>query len=45
MQPDGGKDYWIVNKVPTIRFRYRIKGERYQIYKLSDLDLLERLQG
>ncbi|XP_059440116.1 disease resistance protein RPM1-like [Corylus avellana] len=25
MQPDGGKDYWIVKKVPTIRFRYRLK--------------------
>ena len=45
MQPDGGKDYWIVKKVPTIRFRYRIKGERQQIYKLNDSDLLECLQG
>jgi hypothetical protein len=45
MQLDGGKDYWIVKKVPTIHFRYRIKGERYQIYKLSDSDLLECLQG
>ncbi|XP_059436277.1 disease resistance protein RPM1-like [Corylus avellana] len=45
MQPDGGKDYWKVQKVTTIRLRYRIKGERYQIYKLSDSDLLEHLQG
>ncbi|XP_062160738.1 disease resistance protein RPM1-like [Alnus glutinosa] len=45
MQPDGGKDYWKVKKVTTIRFGYRIKGERYQIYKLGDSDLLERLRG
>jgi disease resistance protein RPM1 len=45
MQPDGGKDYWIVKKVTTIRVRYRIKGERYQMYKLNDSDLLEHLQG
>jgi disease resistance protein RPM1 len=44
IQPDGGKDYWKVKKVTTIRFKYRIKGERYQIYKLGDSDLLERLQ-
>ena len=44
MQPDGGEDYWKVQKVTTIRLKYRIKGERYQIYKLGDLDLLERLQ-
>ncbi|XP_059436274.1 disease resistance protein Pik-2-like [Corylus avellana] len=43
--PDGGEDYWKVKKVTTIRLRYRIKGEQYQIYKLGDLDLLERLQG
>ncbi|KAE7996418.1 hypothetical protein FH972_001145 [Carpinus fangiana] len=34
LQPDRGKDYWKVKKVTTIRFGYRIKGERYQIYKL-----------
>ncbi|GLT52860.1 hypothetical protein SLA2020_261740 [Shorea laevis] len=45
MQPDGGEDYWKVKKVSTIRLKYRIKGERYQIYKLGDSDLLERLQG
>ncbi|XP_059440343.1 disease resistance protein RPM1-like [Corylus avellana] len=45
MQPDGGEDYWKVKKVTTIRLRYRIKGEQYQIYKLGDSDLLERLQG
>jgi len=45
MQPNGGKDYWKVKKVSTIRFRYRIKGERYQMYKLGDSHLLERLQG
>jgi disease resistance protein RPM1 len=45
MQPDGGEDYWKVKKVITIRLRYRIKGERYQIYKLGDSNLLERLQG
>jgi disease resistance protein RPM1 len=45
MQPDGGEDYWKVKKVTTIRLKYRIKGERYQIYKLGDPDLLERLQG
>jgi len=44
MQPDTGKDYWKVKKVTIIRLKYRIKGERYQIYKLGDLDLLERLQ-
>jgi disease resistance protein RPM1 len=44
MQPDGGEDYWKVKKVTTIRFGYSIKGERYQIYKLGDSDLLERLQ-
>jgi disease resistance protein RPM1 len=44
MQPDGGEDYWKVKKVTTIYLRYRIKGERYQIYQLGDLDLLERLQ-
>jgi disease resistance protein RPM1 len=44
MQPDGGEDYWKVKKVTTIRLRYRIKGERYQIYQLGDSDLLERLQ-
>jgi disease resistance protein RPM1 len=31
MQPNGGEDYWKVKKVSTIRLRYRIKGERYQI--------------
>ncbi|XP_059436691.1 disease resistance protein RPM1-like [Corylus avellana] len=45
MQPDGGEDYWKVKKVTTIRLKYRIKGERYQIYKLGDSKLLERLQG
>jgi disease resistance protein RPM1 len=45
MQPDGGEDYWKVQKVTTIRLRYRIKGEQYQIYKLGDSNLLERLQG
>jgi len=45
MQPNGGEDYWKVKKVSTIRLMYRIKGERYQTYKLGDLDLLERLQG
>jgi disease resistance protein RPM1 len=44
MQPDTGEDYWKVNKVTTIRLKYRIKGERYQIYKLGDSDLLEHLQ-
>jgi disease resistance protein RPM1 len=44
MQPDGGEDYWKVKKVTTIRLRYRIKGERYEIYQLRDSDLLERLQ-
>ncbi|KAG6696246.1 hypothetical protein I3842_09G138500 [Carya illinoinensis] len=45
MQPDRGEDYWKVKKVTTVRFRYRIEGERYQIYRLGDSDLLERLQG
>jgi disease resistance protein RPM1 len=45
IQPNGGEDYWKVKKVSTIRLMYRIKGERYQTYKLGDLDLLERLQG
>jgi disease resistance protein RPM1 len=45
MQPDGGEDYWKVKKVTTIRLKYRIKGERYQIYKLGDSNLLKRLQG
>jgi disease resistance protein RPM1 len=45
MQPNGGEDYWKVKKVSTIRLKYRIKGERYQIYKLGDSHLLERLQG
>ncbi|XP_062162302.1 disease resistance protein RPM1-like [Alnus glutinosa] len=45
MQPNGGEDYWKVKKVSTIRLRYRIKGERYQIYKLDDSHLLECLQG
>ncbi|XP_059436291.1 disease resistance protein RPM1-like [Corylus avellana] len=44
MQPDGGEDYWKVKMVTTIRLRYRIKGERYQIYQLGDSALLERLQ-
>jgi disease resistance protein RPM1 len=45
MQQEGGQDYWKVKKVTTIRLKYRIRGERYQIYKLSDSNLLERLQG
>ncbi|XP_062162299.1 disease resistance protein RPM1-like [Alnus glutinosa] len=45
MQPNGGEDYWKVKKVSTICLKYRIKGERYQIYKVSDSHLLERLQG
>jgi disease resistance protein RPM1 len=44
MLPDTGEDYWKVKEVTTICLRYRIKGERYQIYKLGDSDLLERLQ-
>jgi disease resistance protein RPM1 len=44
MQPDGGKDYWKVKKVTTVCFWYRIKGERYQKYRLGDSKLLERLQ-
>jgi disease resistance protein RPM1 len=44
IQPDGGEDYWKVQKVTTICLRYRIKGEQYQIYKLGDSDLLECLQ-
>ncbi|XP_059438808.1 disease resistance protein RPM1-like [Corylus avellana] len=44
LQPDRDKDYWKVKKVTTVRFGYRIKGERYQIYKLGESDLLERLQ-
>jgi disease resistance protein RPM1 len=45
MQPDTCKDYWKVKKVSTIRLKYRIKGERYQIYKLDDSDLLKHLHG
>ena len=45
MQQEGGQDYWKVKKVTTIRLKYRIRGERYQTYKLSDLNLLKRLQG
>ncbi|XP_062160716.1 disease resistance protein RPM1-like [Alnus glutinosa] len=45
MQPNGGEDYWKVKKVSTIRLWYRIKGERYQTYKLGDSHLLEHLQG
>jgi len=44
MQPNGGEDYWKVEKVSTIRLMYRIKGERYQTYKLGDSQLLEHLQ-
>jgi disease resistance protein RPM1 len=45
MQPNRGEDYWKVKKVTTIRLKYKIKGEQYQIYKLGDLDLLAHLQG
>jgi disease resistance protein RPM1 len=45
MQPNGGEDYWKVKKVTTIHLKYKIKGEKYQIYKLGDSDLLEHLQG
>ena len=44
MQPDGGQDYWKVKNITTVRFKYRIKGEQYQMYKLSVSDLLERLR-
>ncbi|XP_059436279.1 disease resistance protein RPM1-like [Corylus avellana] len=44
MLPDGGQDFWKVKKVTTIHVMYRIKRERYQIYKLNESDLLERLQ-
>ncbi|KAE8099207.1 hypothetical protein FH972_017207 [Carpinus fangiana] len=36
LQPNRGKDYWKVNKVITICFSYKIKGEQYQIYKLGE---------
>ncbi|KAE8099205.1 hypothetical protein FH972_017205 [Carpinus fangiana] len=45
MQHEGGQDYWKVKKVTTIRLKYRIRGERYQTYKLNDSNLLKRLQG
>uniref|UniRef100_A0A2N9FJ26 Disease resistance protein RPM1-like n=1 Tax=Fagus sylvatica TaxID=28930 RepID=A0A2N9FJ26_FAGSY len=44
MQPDGGQDYWKVKNITTVRFKYRIKGEQYQMYKLGVSDLLERLR-
>ncbi|KAB1221490.1 Disease resistance protein RPM1 [Morella rubra] len=44
MQP-GGRDFWKVKKVTTVRLRYRIEGERYHIFKLGDSDLLKLFQG
>jgi len=44
MLPNTGEDYWKVKKVTTIYLSYRIKGERYQIYKLGGSELLEHLQ-
>ncbi|KAM3694181.1 hypothetical protein ACJW31_07G040800 [Castanea mollissima] len=45
IQPDGGQDYWKIKTITTVRFKYRIKGELYQMYKLGVSDLLERLRG
>ncbi|KAB1221577.1 Disease resistance protein RPM1 [Morella rubra] len=44
LQP-GGRDFWKVKKVTTVRLRYRIEGERYHIFKLGDSDLLKLFQG
>ena len=44
MQPDEGHDFWKVKHVPSVIFRYRMKGSHYIVYKLGDPELLEILR-
>ncbi|PON65811.1 NB-ARC domain, LRR domain containing protein [Trema orientale] len=44
MQPEIGADYWKVKHVPFVSFWYRQEGNIYDVYKLGESDLLERLQ-
>ena len=38
MQPYKGLDFWKVEHVSTIRFWFRIHGEKYKTYKIGDPD-------
>ena len=38
MQPYKGPDFWKVEHVSTIRFWFRIHGEKYKTYKIGDPD-------
>ena len=44
LQPDEGHNFGKVKHVASVRFWYRIQGEHYNIYKLSESELLERLR-
>ncbi|KAL4618522.1 hypothetical protein ACB092_06G016700 [Castanea dentata] len=44
LQPDEGPNFGKVKHVASVRFWYRIQGERYKIYKLGDPNLLKLLQ-
>ncbi|KAL0010404.1 hypothetical protein SO802_005512 [Lithocarpus litseifolius] len=44
MQPDEGHDFWKVKHVPSVIFRYWIRGLHCIVYKLGDPELLEILR-
>ncbi|EXB36769.1 hypothetical protein L484_004015 [Morus notabilis] len=45
LQPEGGSDYWKVKHIPSVIFRYRVRGNHYVSYKLGEPGLLDHVKG
>ena len=45
LQPYVGLDFWKVEHIPCVQFRYRTKGENYKCYKIGHPELLKHLQS
>ena len=45
LKPDGGLEYWKVERVPSVLFYYKDEGRRYISYRLGEMGLLQRLEG
>ncbi|GMN67473.1 hypothetical protein TIFTF001_036530 [Ficus carica] len=45
LQPEGGSEYWKVKHVPTVIFRYHIRGNQYVSYRLGEPGLIDRVKG
>ncbi|GMN63005.1 hypothetical protein TIFTF001_032086 [Ficus carica] len=41
LQPEGGSNYWKVKHVPSVIFRYRIRGNHYASFKLGEPGLMD----